>query len=97
MATQELCFLSAAELAAQIRARTISPVEIVEAYLERIATFNEALRAYLYIASDQARDAARAAEIEISAGGIADLCTASQSPIRTSTMLPACRLPLPRK
>jgi aspartyl-tRNA(Asn)/glutamyl-tRNA(Gln) amidotransferase subunit A len=69
MATQELCFLSAAELAAQIRARTISPVEIVEAYLERIATFNEALRAYLYIASDQARDAARAAEIEISAGG----------------------------
>jgi aspartyl-tRNA(Asn)/glutamyl-tRNA(Gln) amidotransferase subunit A len=69
MATQDLCFLSAAELAAQIRTRAVSPVEIVEAYLERIATFNDSLRAYLYIASDQARDAARAAEIEITAGG----------------------------
>jgi aspartyl-tRNA(Asn)/glutamyl-tRNA(Gln) amidotransferase subunit A len=69
MVTQDLCFLSAAELASQIRTRAVSPVEIVEAYLERIATLNDQLRAYLYIASDQALDAARAAEIDITSGG----------------------------
>jgi aspartyl-tRNA(Asn)/glutamyl-tRNA(Gln) amidotransferase subunit A len=64
-----LCFLSVAELASQIRKRAVSPVEIAEAFLERIDTFNDNLRAYLYIAGDQALAAARAAEIEIAAGG----------------------------
>ena len=69
MASGDLCFLSAAELAPQIRKRAVSPVEIVEAHLERIAALNDRLCAYLYIASDQARAAARAAELEIAAGG----------------------------
>jgi aspartyl-tRNA(Asn)/glutamyl-tRNA(Gln) amidotransferase subunit A len=69
VATSELCFLSAAELASQIRKRAVSPVEIVEAHLERIATLNDHLRAYLYISGDQALAAARAAEMEIAAGG----------------------------
>jgi aspartyl-tRNA(Asn)/glutamyl-tRNA(Gln) amidotransferase subunit A len=64
----ELCFLSAAELAAQVRKRAVSPVEIVEAHLERIDALNNTLRAYLYISSDQALAAARAAELEIAAG-----------------------------
>jgi aspartyl-tRNA(Asn)/glutamyl-tRNA(Gln) amidotransferase subunit A len=65
----EWCFLSAAELAPQIRKRAVSPVEIVEAFLERIETLNDNLKAYLYISSDQALAAARAAETEITAGG----------------------------
>ncbi len=32
----ELCFLPATELAARIRRRDVSPVEVVEAYLRRI-------------------------------------------------------------
>jgi aspartyl-tRNA(Asn)/glutamyl-tRNA(Gln) amidotransferase subunit A len=68
MDKSDLCFLSAAELAALIGKRAVSPVEIVEAFLERIETLNDNLRAYLYIASDQALAAARAAEIEIAAG-----------------------------
>jgi aspartyl-tRNA(Asn)/glutamyl-tRNA(Gln) amidotransferase subunit A len=60
--------LSAAELALLIRKHTVSPVDIVQAYLERIEALNEDLRAYLYIASDQALAAARAAEIDIMAG-----------------------------
>jgi aspartyl-tRNA(Asn)/glutamyl-tRNA(Gln) amidotransferase subunit A len=68
VAAHELCYLSAAELAPQIAKRGVSPVEVVEAYLERIAAFNDHLRAYLYIAGDQALAAARAAEIEIAAG-----------------------------
>jgi aspartyl-tRNA(Asn)/glutamyl-tRNA(Gln) amidotransferase subunit A len=69
VANSELCFLSAAELAPQIRKRAVSPVEIIEAYLERITSLNDHLRAYLYISSDQALAAARAAEMEIAAGG----------------------------
>src|SRR5919109_492272 len=69
MDNSELCFLSAAELAPLIRKRSVSPVDIVSAHLERIETFNDRLLAYLYIAADQAMAAARAAEIEIMAGG----------------------------
>jgi aspartyl-tRNA(Asn)/glutamyl-tRNA(Gln) amidotransferase subunit A len=65
----DVCFLSAAELAPLIRTCALSPVEVVEAHLERIATLNDRLRAYLYVASDQAIAAARAAEIDIAAGG----------------------------
>jgi aspartyl-tRNA(Asn)/glutamyl-tRNA(Gln) amidotransferase subunit A len=67
--TSELCFHSAAELAPLIRLRAVSPVEIVESFLKRIDTLNNHLRAYLYVASDQALAAARAAEIDIAAGG----------------------------
>ena len=42
----DLCFLSAAELAPLIRKRTASPVDIVEAHLERIEGLNDGLRAY---------------------------------------------------
>lgn len=68
MDESELCFLSAAELAPLIRTRAVSPVEIVESLLKRIDALNDHLRAYLYIAGDQALAAARAAEIDISAG-----------------------------
>jgi aspartyl-tRNA(Asn)/glutamyl-tRNA(Gln) amidotransferase subunit A len=64
-----LYFLSAAELAPLIRTRAVSPVDIVTSHLERINRLNDHLRAYLYTASDQALAAARAAEIEIAAGG----------------------------
>jgi aspartyl-tRNA(Asn)/glutamyl-tRNA(Gln) amidotransferase subunit A len=65
----ELCFLSATELAPLIRTRAVSPVEIVENLLNRIDMYNAHLRAYLYIAGDQALATARAAEIDIGAGG----------------------------
>jgi aspartyl-tRNA(Asn)/glutamyl-tRNA(Gln) amidotransferase subunit A len=65
----DLCVLTAAELAPLIRTRAVSPVEIVEAFLKRIETLNDSLRAYLYVAGDQALAAARAAEIDIAAGG----------------------------
>ena len=68
MDKSELCFLSAAELAPLIRTRAVSPVEIVESFLKRIDALNDHLRAYLYIAGDQALAAARAAEIDITAG-----------------------------
>jgi aspartyl-tRNA(Asn)/glutamyl-tRNA(Gln) amidotransferase subunit A len=65
----ELCFASATALAALLRQRQISPVEVVAALLERIDAWNDTLRAYLYVDGERAMAAARAAEIEIGAGG----------------------------
>jgi aspartyl-tRNA(Asn)/glutamyl-tRNA(Gln) amidotransferase subunit A len=69
VASTDVCLLNIAELAPLIARRTVSPVEVVTALLERIDHLNDALRAYLYIDHDGALAAARAAEIDIAAGG----------------------------
>ena len=68
MANDDLCFLNITELAPLLQARKVSPVEVVEALLARILTWNETLIAYLHVARESALAAARAAEIEIGAG-----------------------------
>jgi aspartyl-tRNA(Asn)/glutamyl-tRNA(Gln) amidotransferase subunit A len=57
----ELCWMTAAELAAAIRRKKISPVEVVDATLERIEQL-KALNAYVTVDAEGARRAARAAE-----------------------------------
>ena len=64
----ELCFLPAPELASRIKRGEISPVEVVNALLARIAEFNDRLRAFIHIDKDRALDEARAAEMEIQKG-----------------------------
>jgi aspartyl-tRNA(Asn)/glutamyl-tRNA(Gln) amidotransferase subunit A len=64
----EVCFLSARDLAAAVRARRLSPVEIVDAVLARIAALNPRLNAYCTLAAEAARQAARAAEAALLAG-----------------------------
>src|SRR6266436_3482125 len=60
--TTELAYRSAAELAGLIRARSVSPVEVVQAYLARIDRWSEALGAYVTVCRERALDEARAAE-----------------------------------
>ena len=60
--TPDMVHRSAVELAGLIRARTISPVELVQAYLARIDRWNEALGAYVTVCRERALDEARAAE-----------------------------------
>jgi len=60
--------LGIAEAAARIRARDLSPVELVEAYLARIGAEDGAVKAYITVLADSARRAAKAAEAEIAAG-----------------------------
>jgi aspartyl-tRNA(Asn)/glutamyl-tRNA(Gln) amidotransferase subunit A len=60
--TGELIWLGAAELAGQIRDRKISPVEVTDAVLDRLAVVNPAVNAFVTIVADEARQAARAAE-----------------------------------
>ncbi len=60
--------LPVSELADRIRTRKLSPVELTEGYLERIARFNARFNAYETVTADLARAQARAAETEIAAG-----------------------------
>src|SRR5262249_61929121 len=68
MANTDMCFLNVTELAPLLRARKLSPVELVHALLERIDTLNDNLIAYLHISAEHALAAAQAAEIEIGSG-----------------------------
>ena len=58
----DLCWLPATELAALIRRRKVSPVEVVNAVLNRIDRLNPHLNAYVTLTDEQARRDARAAE-----------------------------------
>ncbi|MFZ0037994.1 MAG: amidase [Candidatus Acidiferrales bacterium] len=61
----DLLSLDIYQIAALIRARKISPVELLEAALERIVALNPELNAFIAIAYEEARHAARKAEREI--------------------------------
>src|SRR3954464_4314110 len=58
----ELHDLSMLEQAAAIRRREVSPVELVDHYLDRIDRHNQTVGAFVHVAPDQARAAAKDAE-----------------------------------
>ncbi len=62
MNATDLCFTSALELGALIRARQLSPVELCDAVLARVERLNPRLDAFLTVTADLARQQARAAE-----------------------------------
>ena len=62
MAIDSISFTSACELARLIRNRELSPVEVVDRFLDRIDRLNPMLNAFVTVAGDHARAAARRAE-----------------------------------
>lgn len=58
----ELAFTSALDQADLVRQNEVSPTDLVDAHLARIERLNPQLDAYLTVAGEQARDAARLAE-----------------------------------
>jgi aspartyl-tRNA(Asn)/glutamyl-tRNA(Gln) amidotransferase subunit A len=68
MISDDTLFSSITELAAQIRARRISPVELTESYLARLEKFGHRLGAVVTVMRDSALQEARAAESEIRRG-----------------------------
>ncbi len=60
--------LSVCEASERIAAGTLSPVDLVEACLGRIAAVDGAIHSFIHVAAEQARAAAREAEAEIKAG-----------------------------
>jgi aspartyl-tRNA(Asn)/glutamyl-tRNA(Gln) amidotransferase subunit A len=68
MAT-ETYFLTIAEASRLIAAHKLSPVELTEAYLQRIETLDGLLDSFVTVTEDRARTEARAAEAEIKTNG----------------------------
>ena len=62
MSDPRLCWLPATDLAALIRRRKVSPVEVVDAVLDRIERLNPKLNAFVTLTAEQARRDAKAAE-----------------------------------
>jgi amidase len=67
-ADQALTRKSAVALAAMMRARAVSPVEVLDAHLAAIARLNPRLNAIVTLAADAARETARRVETKIMAG-----------------------------
>jgi aspartyl-tRNA(Asn)/glutamyl-tRNA(Gln) amidotransferase subunit A len=66
--SDEICFLSITEAARRLRARTLSPVALTDAYLDRIGAIDGQLDSYITVTADHAREQARAAESAIARG-----------------------------
>jgi amidase len=64
----ELCNRSATELAAMIRTKQVSSLEVIEAHLDQIAATNGALNAATVVLADQARAAAKVADATAAVG-----------------------------
>jgi amidase len=60
--TDELTFESATDLAALVARKQVSPVELLEHYLERIERINPSINAFVSVFADEARAAARESE-----------------------------------
>ena len=69
MGARELCFTPAVELARRIHARTLSPVELMQAVLERIEASQPVLNAFITVCAERAMEEAKAAEARAMAGG----------------------------
>ena len=68
MEKKDIPFLTATELSEQIKSKEVSPVEAVEAYLERVEALNPKLNSYITVCADEAMEEARRAESAIAQG-----------------------------
>ena len=68
MPARDLHLLSVAEASVEIAARRLSPVELTQAYLDRIQALGPRVNAYITVTADLAMERARQAEAEIAAG-----------------------------
>jgi amidase len=71
--SDEVAFAGAARIAEMVRAKQVSPSELVELYLERISRIEPALNAYRIVLPEQARADAKVAEERLAAGDRAPL------------------------
>ncbi len=65
---EELCTLGVVELGRSFRSRTLSPVEVTRATVERIERLNPQLNAFISVLGDQALAAAKAVETQFASG-----------------------------
>jgi len=65
---EDLCFMSAREMASGMRRKAFSPLEVVEAVLSRIGEINPKVNAFCTLVPEMARESARKAEEKIMGG-----------------------------
>lgn len=65
---EDVLYMSVTELGAQIKSHALSPVDLTDAYLARIAKYAPALNCFQTVTADLARTQAREAEKEINGG-----------------------------
>jgi Asp-tRNA(Asn)/Glu-tRNA(Gln) amidotransferase A subunit family amidase len=70
MASNELCWMSAAEMVARFKRKKLSPVEVMRAVLDQIDRLNPALNAFVTLTPEQALRDARAAERALGKKGV---------------------------
>jgi amidase len=70
MAKATVPWLSATEMAALVRRRAVSPVELVDQTIAAIEARNPSLNAFVYMGFDDARAAAKRAEAQVMAGDL---------------------------
>jgi aspartyl-tRNA(Asn)/glutamyl-tRNA(Gln) amidotransferase subunit A len=68
MLSEDVFFAPVTTLSARIKARQLSPVELAEGFLARIAKYSDRYNAFVTVTRDLAMSQARAAESEIAAG-----------------------------
>jgi len=68
MPNQEICFLTATEIARLIRARELSAIEVMEAHLAQIERVNPKVNAIVTFLPEQALEQARAADVALGKG-----------------------------
>ena len=66
--SDELAYLDAAEIAARMRQRQLSPVDVVAAFITRIEARNPTLNAFVYREFEEARAKAKDAEMALTDG-----------------------------
>lgn len=66
--SNEIAYMTVAELSKRIKSRDLSPVEVVDSTIERIEKRNESLNAFVYFAFDHARKMAKQAESALYSG-----------------------------
>jgi len=66
--SDELAYLDAAEIAARMRQRQLSPVDVVAAFITRIEARNPTLNAFVYRGFEEARAKAKDAEMALTDG-----------------------------
>ncbi len=90
MTDPDLAYTPAAELAVMIRARALSPVELMRATLDRIERGQAVLNAFITVGADQAMAAARAAEAAVMRGDA--LGTLHGIPVSVKDLVPTAGL-----
>jgi aspartyl-tRNA(Asn)/glutamyl-tRNA(Gln) amidotransferase subunit A len=68
MPASEILFTPVTELAALLKARELSPVDLARAFLDRIEAVNPKVNAFITVTGERALEEARKAELDIAAG-----------------------------